>query len=168
MTTEFLLRRSAEMLAANPKSAREAFHAVAESTAPVCPSCKRAIRHRLGLDWCKDHQMSEKTLQDRVVDRAKRRGWRVAHAGKGWVGDQETGAGQFVTPMAPGWPDLMLFNPEMAGYKAIAMELKREEGIVSPEQHVWLDLLNRCGIPAVVVRPSDLRKGNVNAILEGR
>ena len=41
--------------------------------------------------------MSEKTLQARVIYRAKKLGWKVAHAGKGWVGDQETGEGQFVT-----------------------------------------------------------------------
>jgi hypothetical protein len=112
--------------------------------------------------------MSERTLQDRVVDRAKRRHWVVAHAGKGWVGDAETGDGQFVTPMAPGWPDLMLFNPAMTGYKVIAMELKRQDGIVSPEQFIWIERLNACGIPAVVIRPSDLREGAVNGILEGR
>ena len=134
---------------------------------PVCPSCKKRVRHRKGIDWCQDHTMLERTLQNRVVARAKKRHWTVAHAGKGWVGDHETGAGQFITPMAPGWPDLLLFNPNVQGYKAIAMELKREEGTVSPEQLAWLELLNRCGIPAVVIRPSDLRSGAVNAILAG-
>lgn len=112
--------------------------------------------------------MSERTLQSRVVDRAKRRGWRVAHAGRGWVGDQETGQGQFVTPMSPGWPDLFLVKPTApAGRRAIAIELKREQGEVEPEQWEWLELLNLCGIPAVVIRPSDLREGRVNAILDG-
>lgn len=108
--------------------------------------------------------MTERTLQDRVVGRAKRRGWTVAHAGKGWVGDQETGKGQFVTPMHPGWPDLFLLNPR-ARVKAVALELKRELGTVSEEQIAFLVLLNACGIPAVVVRPSDLRAGRVNGIL---
>lgn len=170
MTTDltFPLARSAQMLAEDPKAAKEAFHAVAEEASPKCPSCKRPIKHREGLEWCQDRQMSERTLQDRVVDRAKRRGWKVAHAGKGWVGDQETGAGQFITPMAPGWPDLMLFNPRMEGYKAIAMELKRQTGEVSDDQWYWINLLNLCGIPCVVIRPSDLREGRVNGILEGR
>lgn len=110
--------------------------------------------------------MSERTLQDRVVDRAKRRGWKVAHAGRAWVGDSDTGEGQFITPMAPGWPDLFMLNAKQAPH-VLAIELKREQGEVSEEQMEWLRLLNACGIPAVVVRPSDLRLGRVNAILRG-
>lgn len=113
--------------------------------------------------------MSERVLQDRVVGRAKRRGWTVAHAGRGWVGDSETGEGQFITPMMPGWPDLFLLNPKHpAGRRAIAIELKREQGVVDEKQWEVLRLLNACGVPAVLVRPSDLREGRVNAILEGR
>jgi hypothetical protein len=111
--------------------------------------------------------MSERTLQDRVVDRAKRRGWKVAHAGRGWVGDAETGEGQFITPMSPGWPDLFMLNPRKAPYR-LAIELKkRGRGRFARAAGRWLELLNACGIPAVVVRPSDLREGRVNAILEG-
>lgn len=107
--------------------------------------------------------MSERTLQDRVVDRAKRRGWKVAHAGKGWVGDQESGTGQFVTPMSPGWPDLTLARP---GSTLIFMELKRELGVVDEKQVEWLQLLNQTGNAAIVVRPSHLRMGVVNDILD--
>lgn len=106
--------------------------------------------------------MSERTLQDRVVDRARRRGWKTAHAGKGWVGDQETGEGQFITPMSPGWPDLFMVRPP----RALAIELKREQEDLKPEQVEWLQLLNACGVPAVLVKPSDLRLGRVNAILK--
>lgn len=113
--------------------------------------------------------MSERTLQDRVVDRAKRRGWKVAHAGRAWAGNAETGEGHWVTPMSPGWPDLVLAKASAPpGRRVIAMELKKEQGEVAPEQWEWLELLNACGIPAVVVRPSDLREGRVNAILDGR
>jgi hypothetical protein len=167
--TDFLLRRSVSMIQQDPEAAREAFHAQAEASAPVCPSCHKAITHRKGVEWCQDMQMSESTLQDRVRDRAKRRKWTVAHAGKGWVGDQETGAGQFITPMLPGWPDLFLLNERMPeGRRAVAMELKRQDGEVSEEQWTVLRLLNACGIPAIVIRPADLREGRVNAILEGR
>lgn len=135
-------------------------------SAPECPNC--GVRHRLLTpEECEDRSMSERTLQNRVVGRAKRKGWVVAHAGRGWVGDQETGEGQFVTPMLPGWPDLFLLHPR-ARVKAIAIELKREQGEVSDEQAAVLTLLNACGIPAVVVRPSDLRLGRVTAILSGR
>jgi hypothetical protein len=127
-----------------------------------CPHC--AVKHRfITADQCLDRKMSEKTLQDRVVGRAKRRGWAVAHAGKGWVGGKEAGEGQFVTPMAPGWPDLTLAR---AGSRLIFIELKREQGEVSEEQWFWLRLLNLCGARAIIVRPSDLREGRVNAILD--
>lgn len=111
--------------------------------------------------------MSERTLQTRVVGRAKRLGWTVAHAGRGYVGNAETGEGQFVTPMAPGWPDLFMLNPKQAPYR-LAIELKREQGEVDDKQHDWLALMNACGIPAIIVRPSDLRLGRVNAILKGK
>jgi hypothetical protein len=138
------------------------------ATKPSCTTCGKAHR-TLTPEQCEDRAMSERTLQARVVGRAKRRGWTVAHAGKGWVGDAETGAGQFITPMAPGWPDLFLCNPKMpAGRRAIAIELKREQGEVAEEQWTWLKLLNVCGIPSVVIRPSDMREGRLSAILDGR
>ena len=128
-----------------------------------CPNC--GVKHRSKTpEQCVDERMSEKVLQSRVVERAKRRGWRVAHAGKGLVGATEEGGGRFITPMAPGWPDLTLAK---AGSRLIFMELKRETGELSPEQVEWLQLLNLTGNVAVVVRPSDLRMGRVNAILNG-
>jgi len=128
----------------------------------VCSHC--GARHRSITDNdCLDRQMTEKTLQERVIGRAKRRKWVVAHAGKGWVGNE----GAIVTPMSPGWPDLMLFKPGMP-HPVIAMEFKREQGVVSEDQWKWLQLMNACAIPAVVIRPSDLREGRVTAILMGR
>jgi hypothetical protein len=106
--------------------------------------------------------MAEKALQASVVGRAKRRGWRVAHAGRGWVGGDEDGGGQWVTPMAKGWPDLTLAKE---GHRLIFMELKREQGEVEEDQWTWLRLLNLTGNHAIVVRPSDLRSGKVTAIL---
>ena len=106
--------------------------------------------------------MPERTLQDRVVGRAKRRGWKVAHAGRGWVGGGEEGAGQWITPMAPGWPDLTLAKE---GHALIFLELKRELGEVDDDQWYWLRLLNKTGNKAVIIRPSDLREGRVTAIL---
>ena len=130
------------------------------SALPQCPHC--GIRHRLITpEQCKDRSMTERKLQDSVVGRAKRRGWTVAHAGRGFVGDKE-GNGQFITPMSPGWPDLTLAR---AGNRLLFFECKRELGEVSEEQWVWLRLLNQCGARAILVRPSDLREGRVNAIL---
>lgn len=107
--------------------------------------------------------MSERKLQDSVIRRARGRGWKVAHAGKGWVGSAEDGTGSFITPMAPGWPDLTLARE---GYKLLFMELKTERGELSEDQVFWLALLNRCGARAIVVRPSDLREGRVTLILD--
>lgn len=158
----FPLQRSIAMLRANPTTAREAFAAAARDAAP-CANCGK--NHRtLTFEQCVDRKMSEKTLQDRIRGMAKRRGWVVAHAGRGWVGDLESGAGRMVTQMAPGFPDLFFLKPPTAFFA----ELKREEGVLDPEQDRWLHLLNACGIPAVVFRPSDLREGRVKAVLEGR
>jgi hypothetical protein len=132
--------------------------------AGVCEQC--GIKHRnLTPEQCKDRKMSEKSLQSRVIYRAKRRGWTVAHVGRGYVGGD---GGRFVTPMSAGWPDLVLFNPTTKGPKVVAMELKREQGVVAELQYDWLALFNECGIPAVIVKPSDLREGRVDAILDGR
>jgi len=126
-----------------------------------CGNC--GVKHRTRTyEECLDRSMSEKTLQERVVGRAKRRNWRVAHAGRGWVGGSEAEGGQWITPMAKGWPDLTLAKE---GHHLIFIELKTEEGKVDDEQWMWLRLLNRTGNYAIIVRPSDLREGRVTAIL---
>jgi hypothetical protein len=106
--------------------------------------------------------MSEKTLQDRVRGRALYRGWRVMHVGKAVPAFDEDGNPIWITPADPGWPDLTLAK---AGHTLIFMELKRETEEPKPEQLEWLALLNLCGAAAVVIKPSDLREGRVNAIL---
>jgi hypothetical protein len=128
------------------------------------------VKHRtITPDQCEDNHMAESVLQARVVGRAKRRGWKVAHAGRGIAAFDAEGQPVFVTPMSAGWPDLFLVNPKMKpGRRAIAMELKREDGVVSPEQWEWIGLLNDCGIPTVIVQPHHLRNGQVAAILDGR
>ena len=131
-----------------------------------CPHC--GVRHRsITPEQCEDRHMSEKTLQERVVSRARYRGWKVAHAGKLWLpgkGDQE---GMWLTPMAKGWPDLFLLKEGMP-YPAMSWELKKETEDPDPDQVFWLRLLNACGIPAMVIRPSDLREGRVTALLNGQ
>lgn len=106
--------------------------------------------------------MSEKTLQEKVVGRAKRRRWKVAHAGKLWLPAGNGHEGMWLTPMSKGWPDLTLAKE---GHRLIFMELKTEEGKVDDEQWEWLRLLNLAGCRAIIVRPSDLREGRVTAIL---
>jgi hypothetical protein len=109
--------------------------------------------------------MSEAALQKSIVGRAKRRGWKVAHAGRGIAAFDSEGNPVFVTAMSKGWPDLFLAHPKLG---AMAIECKKEGGIVEPEQQEWLQLLNLCGIPSFVIRPSHLRDGRVNVILGSR
>lgn len=101
--------------------------------------------------------MSEHTLNQRVQDRARRRGWKIAHAAK-----VETPQG-WRTPMAEGWPDLFLMRDRDG--RVLVIELKKELEGPKPEQLGWLRMFIRCGIPAIIVKPSDLRKGRVNAVL---
>lgn len=150
------------MLEKDPEEAKEAFHAASERSAPKCPSCRKAVKHRAGLEWCQDRQMSEKTLQARIVARAKTRGWVVKHVGKGIAAFDATGAPIFVST-AKNFPDLFMLHEEWR--RVMAIECKKEDADFEPGQLEYLQLLNTCGIPAVVVRPSDLRLGRVNAIL---
>lgn len=151
---EFPLKRSIAMLREDPKAAKAAFKAEAKA---FCPHC--GVKHRsLTPDECLDRRMPEKTLQNRVVARSKTRGWVVKHVGKGM-----TGADGIWVSTAKNFPDLFMLHPEMK--RALAIELKREQGDFEPGQLEYLQLLNRCGIDAVVIRPSNLRDGTLNAIL---
>jgi hypothetical protein len=158
----FSMKRSISMLQDDPDRAKEAFGDAAKEW---CPSCEKFIRHRGGVEWCRDQKMSEKTLQSRIVDRAKRRGWDVKHVGKGIAAFDAAGNPIFVST-AKSFPDLFMLHPEMR--RALAIECKRENGEFEPGQLEYLQLLNLCGIDAVVIRPSQLRDGTVNAILDGR
>lgn len=133
------------------------------AAAPACPNCGHRHR-RITPEMCADRSMTEKTLQNRVIAHAKKRGWKVVHVGRGFVGGED---GQFVTQTAPGWPDLVMFNPKMP-HPVIAMELKRQQGEVADLQMEWLRLFNECNIPAIIVRPFHLRVGIVDSILSGR
>jgi len=130
---------------------------------PTCESCGKSVIHREGIDWCLDRQMSEATLQARVIARAKSRGWRVQHVGKGIATFDSNGDPIFVTTGNAGWPDLTLVR---AGSRLVFVELKSQDGSVSPEQWEWIGLLNECGTRAIIIRPSDLREKRVNAILD--
>lgn len=101
--------------------------------------------------------MSEKTLADRVLYRARKYKWKIAHAAK-----VETPQG-WRTAMAEGWPD---YTFAKAGHNLIFAELKKEDGVVDPEQWEWLDILNSTGARAIIIRPSDLRLGRVDIVLK--
>lgn len=66
--------------------------------------------------------MTEKQLQQSIVQAARTYGWRDAWTWK-----------SFHSPK--GWPDLVLAK----GLRLLIVELKSEKGKVTPEQQVWLD-----------------------------
>lgn len=147
------------MLQTDPKGAKAAFKDALDGH---CPHC--GVKHRVKTpDQCADERMSEKVLQNRVMGRAKARGWVVKHVGKGIAAFDEGGK-PIIVSTAVSFPDLFMLH---AGQRrALAIELKRQKGEFEPGQLEYLQLLNACGIPAVVIRPSDLRLGLVNAILD--
>lgn len=112
-----------------------------------------------------DRAMTEKKLQQRVLYRARRDGWRIMHVPVG-------GAGRSAADDGPQWrsqggsgkgfPDLVLARPPVL----LFVELKRELGILSPEQEEWLAALDACGQRVYVWRPSDLRLGAIDGILK--
>ena len=160
-STDFDLRRSVQMVKSDPKAAKSAFKAVAGEFCAF-----HGVTHRtVTPEQCADRRMSERSLQDKVVERAKRRGWKVAHAGRGIAAFDKEGKPIFITPMAKGWPDLFMLHPR---HGAMVVELKREEGELEPEQIEWINAFNAAGIPAIVIRPSQLRDGTVNVILGAR
>lgn len=129
--------------------------------AEPCGNC--GVKHRtITLDECVDRSMSERTLQERFVGRARRRGWKVAHAGKLWLPGKAGSEGMWLTPMSPGWPDLTLAKE---GHALVFIELKTEEGKVDDAQWEWLRLLGSTGAKVGIIRPSDLRKGVVTRLL---
>jgi hypothetical protein len=146
------------MLKADPKVAKEAFKAEA---AAFCPHC--GVKHRAFTpDDCLDRRMSETVLQRRIIGRAKTRGWVVKHVGKGIAGFTDSGTPIFVST-AKSFPDLFMLNEKQR--RSLAIEVKKQTGEFQPGQLEYLQLLNVCGIDAVVIRPSDLRDGTVDAIL---
>lgn len=79
-------------------------------------------------------------------------GWKVAHFHDSrrqvkpgvFVGDKD----------AKGFPDLVLAR-KIPRPDVIAWEVKKQTGVVSPEQEEWIELLAATGMTACVVRPSD-------------
>jgi hypothetical protein len=104
-----------------------------------------------------DRKMSEKTLQGRVMYRAKRDGWKIMHIPRG-----QAGGGQWrsTTGGGKGFPDLVLVRD-----RVLFVELKKELNHPDEDQVAWLEALNAARVETYVWRPSDLRLGIVDAAL---
>jgi hypothetical protein len=87
-------------------------------------------------------QLSEAAFQSAVLRLAKDAGWTFAyHTYRS-------------TKSMGGFPDLILCHRE-PGHVCYAIELKREDGQVTPAQAAWLTALGQCtGVVAEVWKPS--------------
>lgn len=97
--------------------------------------------------------MTEAQFLNRVKYRARKHGWKLFHVHPALVGGPEGRMVTATTKDGKGFPDCLLAKP---GRQLIFAELKRETGVVAPEQWAWLELLIDSGQYAVVWRPSDL------------
>lgn len=82
--------------------------------------------------------LSERQLQDLILNLARHLGWRSYHT-------FDSRRSQ------PGFPDLVLVR----GSRVLWRELKAQTGRLSSEQHGWLHDLERAGQDAAVWRPAD-------------
>ena len=97
-------------------------------------------RSRAALD------MSERALQDAVVELAKRLGWLAYH----------THDSRHSTA---GFPDLVLVH--LARPRLLIVELKSQRGALRVAQKVWLRALANAGVRTAIWRPGDLLAGTI-------
>lgn len=107
-------------------------------------------------------RLTEKQLQNAVLEMAKRLGWRTAHFGN-TVKIVKRGAGYKTIPdkAAAGFPDLVMVRPP----RIIFVELKDHSGQLSDLQTEWIQDLMRCAkegveeVEAYIWRPNDWESG---------
>lgn len=83
-------------------------------------------------------EMTERQLQDLILDAARKLGWLVYHT-------HDSRRSQ------PGFPDLVLVK----GKRILYRELKRQTGRTTPDQDTWLAALTTAGQDARIWRPTD-------------
>ena len=93
-------------------------------------------------------QISEREWQSHVCKIAGLKGWRYYHPP-----DNRPVNGR-IQKVVSGFPDLCLIK----NGRMVFAELKREKGIVSPEQEEWMQAIKECDIEVYVWRPSDLHE----------
>jgi len=103
--------------------------------------------------------VTEKQLQQAVIECAHLFGWRVAHFRPAWT---EKGWRTPVEADGAGWPDLVLVRK----YRLIFVELKTEKGKLSVAQEAWMEALRPLAQHEVYVwRPSSWTGGQIEACL---
>lgn len=97
--------------------------------------------------------MSERELQDLVLDAARHLGWRAYHTHDSRRSE-------------PGFPDLVLVHRR--GRRVLWRELKAQRGVLTRAQAGWLDDLVAVGADARVWRPADWLAGTIADELTAR
>jgi hypothetical protein len=92
--------------------------------------------------------MTERMLQDAVVELALTLKWRTYHTYDSRRSN-------------PGWPDLILVRRN----RIVAIELKSAKGRVSVEQLAWFGALEAAGVECHVYRPSEWCDGTIEGVL---
>jgi len=88
--------------------------------------------------------VKEREWQNLVIQLATARGWKHYHPP-----DNKPVNGR-IQKVVAGFPDLVLVRQG----RMVFAELKREKGILSPEQVEWITQIRACKIEAYVWRPS--------------
>lgn len=113
--------------------------------------------------------MSERELQEAVIDMAHVFGWKVAH-----FRPAQNSRGDWRTPVAAdgkGFPDLVM----VSAHAIFFIELKSEKGRLTPEQRDWLDRLSHknhdwdwnegCTLNTMVWKPDHWKDGTIEKLL---
>jgi len=107
-----------------------------------------------------DGQATEATIQRAILSALERHPM-VARVWRQSVGALQTPDGRRVSVGTPGQPDIMGF---LHGGRFLAVEVKRHDGRISPEQAKWLARATEAGAAAGVARSVE----EAVAIAEGR
>jgi hypothetical protein len=107
--------------------------------------------------------LTEAELQSNVIELARVLKWRVAHFRN--VRVQLKHGTRYMLPVAAdgvGFPDLVMVKRD----RTLFVELKAEKGVVSREQHDWIDALTGSRNREVYVwRPQNWTSGEIETIL---
>jgi hypothetical protein len=90
--------------------------------------------------------VKERDWQNLVIQLATARGWKHYHPP-----DNKPVNGR-IQKVVAGFPDLVLIK----NGRMVFAELKREKGVLSPEQASWIVEIKACGIECYVWRPSQV------------